>query len=69
MYNAIKLMPWLQEQKKLFKIKNLNNNPLLTFSDCIVMHDPKTKKSRGFGFVTFSKVYMVSIFFSLTKLR
>jgi len=28
-------------------------------TDCIVMHDPKTKKSRGFGFITFSKVYMV----------
>jgi len=27
--------------------------------DCIVMKDPKTKKSRGFGFVTFSKVVAV----------
>jgi len=27
--------------------------------DCIVMKDPKTKKSRGFGFVTFTRVQMV----------
>lgn len=27
--------------------------------DCIVMKDPKTKKSRGFGFVTFTKISMV----------
>jgi len=27
--------------------------------DCIVMKDPKTKKSRGFGFVTFTKIHMV----------
>jgi len=27
--------------------------------DCIVMKDPKTKKSRGFGFVTFKRIAMV----------
>ena len=27
--------------------------------DVVVMKDPKTKKSRGFGFVAFSRAYMV----------
>jgi len=29
--------------------------------DCIIMKDPKTEKSRGFGFVTFKRIYMVRI--------
>lgn len=27
--------------------------------DCVVMRDPNTKKSRGFGFITYKKAYMV----------
>ena len=30
-------------------------------ADCVVMKDPKTKRSRGFGFITFKTVAMVSI--------
>lgn len=28
-------------------------------TDCIIMKDPKTEKSRGFGFVTMKRIYMV----------
>lgn len=27
--------------------------------DCVVMRDPQTKRSRGFGFITYSKAHMV----------
>ena len=27
--------------------------------DCVVMRDPQTKRSRGFGFITYSKAIMV----------
>lgn len=27
--------------------------------DVVVMKDPKTKRSRGFGFITYSKAHMV----------
>ena len=27
-----------------------------TLTDCVVMRDPQTKHSRGFGFVTYSRV-------------
>lgn len=27
--------------------------------DCVVMRDPSTKKSRGFGFITFRRAHMV----------
>lgn len=27
--------------------------------DCVVMRDPNTKKSRGFGFITYKRAHMV----------
>ena len=27
--------------------------------DCVVMRDPQTKRSRGFGFITYKKAHMV----------
>jgi len=37
---------------------------LFNVVDCIVMKDPKTSKSRGFGFVTFERLYMVNVDFN-----